>query len=96
MKDFVNALKENKDKKPRLADIQVGSLSEVASGKLTQDPEEIVGKKKIYRPRQPDRGATDAAFRQLRDKLKKDPKHSGYRKQMKEFLKFNPSFRSAE
>ncbi len=94
MVNFTNALKENKEKKPQYADIDVGTLSSATEGKLFEG--DLVKKEPMARPREPQRGMTDAAFRSLRDKLKKDPKHEGYRKQMKEFLKFNPSFKTAK
>ena len=96
MGNFAAALKENspRRKKPKLADIDVGSLSSATEGKLFEG--DIAEKKDMAFPREPQRGATEKTFQFLRGKLKKDPKNIGYRDQMKDFLKINPSFKSAK
>ena len=93
MSDFAKAIMKKKQDKPKMANVDVGSLSEVASGSLSTD---LPVKKEMFRPRAPRKGKTDETFRFIRDKIKSNPGSKEYKSQLKEFLRFNPDYKTAK
>lgn len=99
-KSFADVLREEKSKleegsgEVKKAPMPVGSLSSATSGKLFSGS--VESKKEMAYPRPPQKGKTEEAFQYYRKKLREEPKSEERRKQMMEFLRSNPSYKSAK